>query len=233
MKRPGPASEGEDVKRGRTMSPRPGHLKRMKTELEAAVQHCPDGCALAPEDTTDFSLWTAILTGPKGTPFAGGEFSLEIRLPHIFPQGPPEVHFRTPVYHPNINSKGLVCCNLLGDDWDPDTRLVDVLGAVKLLLAFPNPDDPLLGSVARELIQNPEAYERTAREWTRQYSRRPGLKAAQGEVDASSTPAPGAASTTCEPRCSQKADAEAGASSAHADAEEAPDDNDNAATVTA
>ena len=46
------------------------------------------------------------MAGPPDSPFAGGEFTLEIYLPDEYPLVPPKVLFRTKLYHPNIDKLG-------------------------------------------------------------------------------------------------------------------------------
>lgn len=46
--------------------------------------------------------WEAIVRGPKGTPYEGGTFCLEIDLSEGYPFKPPWLSFQTPIYHCNL-----------------------------------------------------------------------------------------------------------------------------------
>ena len=45
-----------------------------------------------------------------------------------------------------------------------------MLLSVCSLLTDPNPDDPLVGSIAKQLRQDKDAHEKTAAEWTKRYA---------------------------------------------------------------
>ena len=49
-------------------------------------------------------------------------------------------------------------------------QMVQVLLSVCSLLTDPNPADPLVGSIAKQLTEDKDAHERTAAEWTKRYA---------------------------------------------------------------
>jgi integrase len=51
--------------------------------------------------------------------WAGGRFAFTIKVPDMYPHEPPKVMCTTPIYHPNIDTAGHVCLNILRDDWKP------------------------------------------------------------------------------------------------------------------
>ena len=50
-----------------------------------------------------------------GTPYEGGVFFLNIHFPNDYPFKPPKLTFSTRIYHPNINSNGSICLDILKD----------------------------------------------------------------------------------------------------------------------
>jgi Ubiquitin-conjugating enzyme len=56
------------------------------------------------------------------------------------------------------------CCSTL------DVLLTQVLLSVCSLLTDPNPADPLVGSIAQQLLADKEVHDKTAAEWTRRYA---------------------------------------------------------------
>ena len=93
----------------------------------------------------------ALLT--SDTPYAGGLFRLEISIPQRYPFEPPVVRFMTPIYHPNVDTAGRICLDLLKSQprgtWKPSVSLSALLTSIQLLMAEPNPDDGLLPDVVR------------------------------------------------------------------------------------
>lgn len=57
--------------------------------------------------------------GPGDSPYSGGVFFLAIQFPTDYPFKPPKVNFTTRIYHPNINSNGSICLDILRDQWSP------------------------------------------------------------------------------------------------------------------
>ena len=53
--------------------------------------------------------------GPEDSPYSGGVFFLNINFPTDYPFKPPKVNFITRIYHPNINSNGSICLDILKD----------------------------------------------------------------------------------------------------------------------
>ena len=57
--------------------------------------------------------------GPSDSPFQGGVFFLNIHFPSDYPFKPPKVSFTTRIYHPNVNSNGSICLDILNAQWSP------------------------------------------------------------------------------------------------------------------
>jgi ubiquitin-conjugating enzyme E2 D/E len=144
-------------------------LRRLQTELKEIIQDPPSNCSagLAKEDIYN---WYATIIGPEGTPYQGGIFNLNIFFPNDYPFKPPKVTFITKIYHPNINSNGNICLDILKDQWSPALTISKVLLSISSLLAEPNPDDPLVPDVANIYKTDRESFNKIAKDYTTKYA---------------------------------------------------------------
>jgi len=65
-----------------------------------------------PDDANLFE-WDVYIEGPKGTMFENGIFKLCIKFPDTYPMSPPELHFVSEFWHPNVYKDGKVCLSIL------------------------------------------------------------------------------------------------------------------------
>ena len=144
-------------------------IKRIRTELDKIQQDPPSNCSAGPADE-DLFKWEATIIGPIDTVYEGGIFKLDILFPERYPFKPPKVKFRTRIYHPNINSSGGICLDILKDNWSPALTISKVLLSICSLLDEPNPDDPLVPEIADEYVNNRKVYDDTAKTWTRLFA---------------------------------------------------------------
>jgi len=144
-------------------------LKRIKKELQDLNKDPPAQCSAGPVQD-DLFHWQATIMGPSDSPYQGGVFFLNIHFPTDYPFKPPKISFSTRIYHPNINSNGSICLDILRSQWSPALTVSKVLLSICSLLNDPNPEDPLVPEIARVFKQDPKKYEQTAKEWTIKYA---------------------------------------------------------------
>ncbi|KAJ1800583.1 Ubiquitin-conjugating enzyme E2 4 [Coemansia sp. RSA 2399] len=144
-------------------------LKRISKELRDLRSDPPTSCSAGPIDD-DLFHWQATIMGPAESPYNGGVFFLSIHFPTDYPFKPPKITFTTKIYHPNINSNGSICLDILKDQWSPALTIAKVLLSICSLLTDPNPDDPLVPEIAHLYKTDLSTYENTAKEWTRKYA---------------------------------------------------------------
>ena len=90
----------------------------------------------------------------------GATFEFTVKIPDLYPHEPPKVRAVTRIYHPNIDTEGAVCLNILREDWKPILSFNSVLHGMIFLFYDPNPDDPLNKDAAALFRQDRRAFER-------------------------------------------------------------------------
>ncbi|XWS24827.1 hypothetical protein CRYUN_Cryun27aG0018200 [Craigia yunnanensis] len=161
--------------------------KRINKELKDLQKDPPVSCSAGPAGD-DMFHWQATIMGPTDSPYSGGMFLVSIHFPPDYPFKPPKascvqllfcsslnnvfvhVSFKTKVYHPNINSNGSICLDILKEQWSPALTVSKVLLSICSLLTDPNPDDPLVPEIAHTYKTDRAKYESTARAWTQKHA---------------------------------------------------------------
>ena len=146
-------------------------IKRLHREILDLGRQPPEGCSSGPMNDKDLFLWQAWIQGPEDTPYSGGIFFLSITFPQEYPFKPPTVTFDTKIFHPNIDTDGVICLDILKDQWSPALTVAKILLSIRSLLNEPNPSDPLQEDVADLYINNPEDFKNKAAQWTENYAK--------------------------------------------------------------
>ncbi|KAH8386861.1 hypothetical protein KR093_003081 [Drosophila rubida] len=118
--------------------------------------------------------WTELrgeIIGPLDTPYEGGRFALEIKVPEEYPFGPPKVRFTTRIWHPNISFvSGTICKDILKVNWAAAMTLRTILLSLQGLLSAPEPDEPQDTVVGVQFKQKHDIFVVTAKHWTGAYA---------------------------------------------------------------
>ena len=144
-------------------------LKRIQKELIELENDTLSNCSAGPVND-DLFHWSATISGPEDSPYSEGIFFLNINFPADYPFKPPKIKFETKIYHCNISSNGAICLDILKDNWSPALTITKVLLSISSLLTDPNPNDPLVPTIAELLIKNKEEHNKIAKQWTLNYA---------------------------------------------------------------
>ena len=110
-----------------------------------------------PANIMQFGL-TMNLANERDSIWCGGRYQFTVRVPPEYPHNTPVAHCDTPVYHPNIDTDGNVCLNILRADWKPVLDIGNVIMGLIFLFLEPNPNDPLNHEAAAEFRENPNRF---------------------------------------------------------------------------
>ncbi|KAJ1666396.1 hypothetical protein EV178_002352 [Coemansia sp. RSA 1646] len=156
-------------KAGSTASTLSSSAKRIQKELAEISLDPPSNCSAGPKGDNLYE-WVSTIVGPSDSPYGGGVFFLDIHFPQEYPFKPPKIIFRTRIYHCNINSQGQICLDILKDNWSPALTISKVLLSICSLLTDPNPHDPLVHSIAQQLLNDRAEHDKVAKQWTKRYA---------------------------------------------------------------
>jgi len=143
--------------------------RRIQKEVEKMMAEPVPGVEASPQKGNLFH-WRAQLAGPEESVYEGGNFELDMKLPLRYPLEPPNVVFRTRIFHPNVSDRGEICLDVLKTQWSPALTLHKVLLSVSSLLTDPNFADPLNSTAAALFRQDPKSYDSKCREMTRRFA---------------------------------------------------------------
>ena len=158
-------------------------LDRIKKELSEVrkSENLESICASAgPIKRGDLYHWKACFIGPKDTGYDGGLFRLLIDFPTNYPQEKPDVNFKYPVFHPNINCSNFdinkpegkyhICIEIL-HNWKPEYDIVSVILSIYQLLVYPNPSNGYMNEATKLLKEGKNnEFKSKCNEWVRKYS---------------------------------------------------------------
>lgn len=95
--------------------------RRLLKELNDIKKDDDSGISVSVPDESNLSKMVGYIIGPPDTPYQGGKFSLDITIPANYPFSPPEMYFKTKIWHPNVSSQtvspGSSLIPLITDRW--------------------------------------------------------------------------------------------------------------------
>jgi ubiquitin-conjugating enzyme E2 T len=204
----------------------PAHRARLLKETAQLETTPPPGVTAWRVDGDSMTHWHATLRGPADTPYAGGLFKLDVRVPARYPFEPPSIQFLTPVHHPNIDAAGRICLDTLNmppkGSWNPGSNLSSTLTSILQLLTYPNPSDGLVSEITAQFTEQHAAFVQQAKEMTRRHAMQKQTATDKEPAAAAAAAATAVAPVAAEPAAAVSATAPAATSSTASAASSSP-----------
>ncbi|KAL3288744.1 hypothetical protein HHI36_003179 [Cryptolaemus montrouzieri] len=132
--------------------------KRLHKELMSLMMS-PDKSISAFPDGENLFSWIGTIMGPKDSVYETLKFRLSLQFSSSYPYTAPVVKFITPCFHPNVDTKGNICLDILKDKWSALYDVRTILLSIQALLGVPNVDSPL-NTIAAEKWQKQDEYKK-------------------------------------------------------------------------
>ncbi|KFA69129.1 hypothetical protein S40285_00053 [Stachybotrys chlorohalonatus IBT 40285] len=149
--------------------------RRLAKELaDMQADRDNSGVYAAPVDGVNLLHLVGSFPAPPDTPYAGGTYQVDIRIPDQYPFKSPIMKFQTKIWHPNVSSQtGAICLDTLGTAWSPVQTIKTALLSLRVMLECPNPKDPQDHEVAKMLLESPERFFQVAQDWAVRFAGAP------------------------------------------------------------
>ena len=132
------------------------HELRLRKEFAEGMNDLPTCITTLIPDQTNIGSFkiTVDLKDETESYWHKGKYVFNIETPKEYPMKAPKVTLDTPIYHPNIDTNGAVCLNILRKDWMPVNTMNMIAIGLLFLFQTPEPTDPLNHKCAEVMRDN-------------------------------------------------------------------------------
>ena len=117
-----------------------------------------------PINLANLYWWHVTIKGPQNTPYEGGKFVLDVRIPRdTYPMEPPKIVFKTTIFHCNVRTyDGYISLDILKSKSDGGTyrsfyHMSDLFNRITSLLSNPACDQHSAMPVFSKLFKKDKA----------------------------------------------------------------------------
>ena len=144
--------------------------RRIRKDLKQWKEDPLDCCQVFP-DPNDYRRWDLHMYGAEDTPYKDGVFQCTVKFPADYPFKPPDIRFRTKIFHLNISYGGKICLAEILDEWNPQFMMRDVIRWIDEIMCDPIRANAIANDeIVLMYLENREQYDKRAREWTQKYA---------------------------------------------------------------
>jgi ubiquitin-protein ligase len=120
-------------------------------------------CKLHHPDSNDLQNFEVTIVPESGL-WKDAKYTFVFKVPDDYPHVAPKVTLKEKIYHPNIDTDGAVCLNLLREDWKPILTIQQIIHGLMFLFLEPNANDPLNREAAKVFRENYDLFKRKVAE---------------------------------------------------------------------
>ncbi|KAJ3192134.1 SCF ubiquitin ligase complex subunit cdc4 [Irineochytrium annulatum] len=131
-------------------------------------------------DPDNIMNWYGTIKGPSATVYDGLTYKLSMKFPTNYPYSAPTIRFETPIFHPNVDTAGNICLDILKDKWSACLNVQTVLLSLQSLLEEPNNDSPLNLQAAQMWSRTKEFRDMVMKTWKDVYVPFGAIRCSQG-----------------------------------------------------
>ena len=153
--------------------------KRIKEEF-VKFSKCPLhnlGITVGLFEKDNIYRWRVTFLGPSDTSYNRGLFFVEVIIPKLYPEEAPKIIFKTPIYHPNVNTLestnnlelGQVAFKAI-NNWKSSDNIRELIFKLYYLFYYPDLDLAYYLDIAKEYKENRNLFENKVKFFTKKYA---------------------------------------------------------------
>lgn len=139
----------------------------LRNQLRDLTRNPIEGFSAGLVNDSNILQWQVTIMGPPDTLYEGGFFTATMTFPRDYPNKPPDVKFKSEMWHPNVYPDGRVCISILhdaGEDpmgyeraserWSPVQTVETIMLSIISMLSSPNDESPANIDAAKQFRED-------------------------------------------------------------------------------
>ena len=139
-----------------------GVLRRLQAQKRDLTMKPIDGVTISWPDN-NVRKWLVQIYGPTGSLYENDIFDVQIIFGPDYPEKPPRLIMNTPIVHPNVDTNGAVCIDVLRSQYNKVVTVRQIIEGIINALEHPNEKGRLNAQVGDLMVRDMAAFEEKAR----------------------------------------------------------------------
>ena len=142
---------------------------RLVSELRMVAANANDSFEVY-VDRKNIGIWTILVEGPEGSPYANRWWRLMMQFPREYPSNGPMVRFSDPPYHLNVSDQGRMIPPEVQDYYIESLHIFEIVEEIRIGLMSVNEKNPIDEDHLR-VYRNSGAYQAKIQEYNLSHSK--------------------------------------------------------------